>query len=320
MNKKLLPIFLLATMATGLTGCAQRNDDMEAQILQHDAEIRRMQPAQADTRNELQSIREELREMRGLVADLKRAGGAAAMVDKLNRHDAALRQIETSMAMKFDLGDPIQPAAGAPVVAQPVQTAPQAAPQATTPPVDFSYGGLNDNAGAGAAAGAATGAATGAAAASAASAAAAPSGSTWGQETPRPKQPVAQKDMKIALYEAGVNAYNSRKYTEAQRSFSDYLQNFGQSGDAKTTASAQYYLGECYFQTNQFADAALAYDTVINSYSKSDKAPAAYLKQGICFSKMKKGAAAKARMNELIKKYPNSPEAKRAKDFLKTNK
>jgi len=35
---------------------------------------------------------------------------------------------------------------------------------------------------------------------------------------------------------------------------------------------------------------------------------------------MKKGAAAKARMNELIKKYPNSPEAKRAKDFLRTNK
>lgn len=316
MNKKLLPIFLLATMATGLTGCAQRNDDMEAQILQHDAEIRRMQPAQADTRNELQSIREELRELRGLVADLKRAGGAAAMVDKLNRHDAALRQIETSMAMKFDLGDPIQPAAGAPLAAQPVQTA----PQATTPSVDFSYGGLNDNAGAGAAAGAATGAATGAAAASAASAATAPSASTWGQETPRPKQPVAQKDMKIALYEAGVNAYNSRKYTEAQRSFSDYIQNFGKSGDAKTTASANYYLGECYFQTNQFADAALAYDTVISSYPSSDKAPAAYLKQGICFSKMKKGAAAKARMNELIKKYPNSPEAKRAKDFLRTNK
>ena len=169
MKKTLLPIFLLATMATGLTGCAQRNDDMEAQILQHDAEIRRMQPAQADTRNELQSIREELRELRGLVADLKRAGGAAAMVDKLNRHDAALRQIETSMAMKFDLGDPIQPAAGAPLAAQPVQTAPQA-PQAATPAVDFSYGGLNDNAGANAAAGAAGGAA----AASAASAAAAP--------------------------------------------------------------------------------------------------------------------------------------------------
>ena len=44
------------------------------------------------------------------------------------------------------------------------------------------------------------------------------------------------------------------------------------------------------------------------------------LKQSICFSKMNQKAAAKARMNELIKKYPNSPEAARAKNFLKTNK
>ena len=32
------------------------------------------------------------------------------------------------------------------------------------------------------------------------------------------------------------------------------------------------------------------------------------------------GAASKARLEELIKKYPNSPEAARAKTFLKTNK
>ena len=71
---------------------------------------------------------------------------------------------------------------------------------------------------------------------------------------------------------------------------------------------------------NQFADAALAYDTVITKYGKSSRAPGAYLKQGICFSKIKQTAAAKARMQELIKKYPNSPEAARAKTFLKTNK
>ena len=83
---------------------------------------------------------------------------------------------------------------------------------------------------------------------------------------------------------------------------------------------AQYYLAECYFQRNQFPDAALAYDTVITKFAKSSRAPGAYLKQGICFSKMNQKAAAKARMNELIKKYPNSPEAARAKTFLKTNK
>ena len=145
----------------------------------------------------------------------------------------------------------------------------------------------------------------------------APSGDTWGQETPQPKAPKAEKDMSVALYEAGVNSFNSRQYGDAQRSFSDFIKNFGNNPKAP---NAQYYLAECYFQKNQFNDAALAYDTVITKYGNSDKAPAAYLKQGICFSKMQQDKAAKARLAELIKKYPNSPEATRAKTFLKTNK
>ena len=79
-------------------------------------------------------------------------------------------------------------------------------------------------------------------------------------------------------------------------------------------------MAECYFQRNQYADAALAYDKVIKDYPKSSSAPGAYLKQGISFSKLNQGAASKARLEELIKKYPNSPEAARAKTFLKTNK
>ena len=100
-------------------------------------------------------------------------------------------------------------------------------------------------------------------------------------------------------------------------SFADFMKNYPTHSMAP---DAQYYLAECYFQRNQFPDAALAYDTVITKFSKSNRTPGAYLKQGICFSKMNQKAAAKARMNELIKKYPNSPEAARAKNFLKTNK
>ncbi len=304
MNKTLVPVLVTALALTGLTGCSNRNDEIEAQLQQHDAQLRRMQPVQADNSNEVQALREEVRELRGQIADLKKIGGAGVLLDKINRHEAALHQVEVSMAMKFDLGDPL-PETG--TMAAPVAPAadgaavPAAATSDTVLP-DFSYGGL-----------------AGAGTAAAVTPAPAPSASTWGQETPKPRQTQAEKDIKTALYQAGVNAFNSRKYTEAQRSFSDYLQNFGDA-DARTSASAQYYIGECYFQTNQFADAALAYDTVITRYPKSDRVPSAYLKQGICFSKMKQKDGARSRMNELIKKYPNSPEAKRARDFLKTNK
>ena len=141
---------------------------------------------------------------------------------------------------------------------------------------------------------------------------------TWGQPTPQPEaKPAAKKDISLALYDAGLNAFQARKYDEAQRSFADFMKNYPTHSMAP---DAQYYLAECYFQRNQFPDAALAYDTVITKFSKSNRTPGAYLKQGICFSKMNQKAAAKARMNELIKKYPNSPEAARAKNFLKTNK
>lgn len=145
----------------------------------------------------------------------------------------------------------------------------------------------------------------------------APTGSTWGQADPKPVAQVPQKDISLALFDAGVNAYNARKYDEAQRSFTDFLKNYKGHSQA---AEAQYYLAECYFQRNQFADAALAYDKVIKQYPKSSSAPGAYLKQGICFSKINQTAAAKARMQEVINKYPNTPEAARAKSFLKTNR
>ena len=309
--KQVFLLLVLGLFVTSVSGCANRNDEMEAQIMQHDAQIRQMQPVQADAWNQVQTLREEVQDLRGQLADLRRIGGSAVLVDKLNRHDAALRQIETSMAMQFDLGDPIAPVQQGGIAGQQDAAAAQqqtpnfgqdagnatSLTQASAADNTPSYGGIGG--------GTAAAATTGAAAAS-----------TWGQATPKPQQPKAQKDMTVALYEAGVNAFNARKYTEAQRSFSDFLKNYGSDSKAP---QAQYYLAECYFQTNQFADAALAYDTVITKYPSSNKAPGAYLKQGICFSKLKQKKAARARMNELIKKYPKSPEAARAKTFLKTN-
>lgn len=288
-SKRLLPLcglicataMLGACVGQGSSNAANESMYLEQRVQEHDTLLRQMQPAQAEVWNQVQAMRQELNTLKGLVDDLKNVGGAAALAERVRAHDAALRQVETSMALNLNLGEPM--AAGA---------------------------------AAGAAAGLATGPYGDAAAAPAAAPAAA--GSTWGQPTPQPEaKPAAKKDISLALYDAGLNAFQARKYDEAQRSFADFMKNYPTHSMAP---DAQYYLAECYFQRNQFPDAALAYDTVITKFSKSNRTPGAYLKQGICFSKMNQKAAAKARMNELIKKYPNSPEAARAKNFLKTNK
>lgn len=311
----------LGTLLLG--GCAASGgQNLEQRVQQHDAQLRQLQPNQADTWNQMQAMRQELNALKGQMDDLNNAGGARALVDRVRRHDAALRQVNTSMALNLDLGEPMGAAGAVSALPQPVMPAggiadgaagqvPGAAPAVQAVPMGGaatgSYGLPPDGQ-------AAAGAAAGAAGAAAVQA---PGESTWGQADPKPVVQVPQKDISLALFDAGVNAYNARKYDEAQRSFTDFLKNYKGHSQA---AEAQYYLAECYFQRNQFADAALAYDKVIKQYPKSSSAPGAYLKQGICFSKINQTAAAKARMQEVISKYPNTPEAARAKSFLKTNR
>ncbi len=289
------PLPFLACAVLLLGACVQSGSggsgslNLEQQVQQHDMQLKQLQPAQADAWNQLQAMRQELNTLKGQLDDLQNAGGARALVERVNRHDAALRQVESSMALNLNLGDPL-PATPLPTPA----SAPQAAP----------ISGMSGMPGA------AGNAAYGQQEAQA------PAASTWGQPSPQPVVQAPQKDISLALFDAGVNAYNARKYEEAQRSFTDFLKNYKEHN---LVPEAQYYLAECYFQRNQFADAALAYDTVIKKHSTSSRAPGAYLKQGISFSKLNQGAAAKARMQELIKKFPNSPEAARAKSFLKTN-
>lgn len=310
-RQRLLPLSVLCCAGLALSGCAaggmsssssSGNLSLEQRIQQHDMMLKQLQPAQADMWNQVQTMRQELNALKGQVDDLKNVGGARALVERVNRHDAALRQVETSMALNLNLGESLP--------ALPAAAATGAASAATVPaasPANAAQDAANMNP-----------YASGANFAPGQTSAAA-SGSTWGQPSPQPQPatPAPQKDISLALYDAGLNAFNARRYDEAQRSFSDFMKNYGSHSMAP---EAQYYLAECYFQRNQFADAALAYDTVITKYSKSSKAPAAYLKQGICFSKINQGAAAKSRLNELIRKYPNSAEAARAKTFLKTNK
>ncbi len=315
-----LYILTLACAALPLSGCVGGSTSsgngslsLEQQVQQQDVQLRQLQPAQADAWNQIQTLRQEVNALKGQIDDLQNAGGAKALVGRVKAHDEALRQVERSMALNLNLGDPMTSGGSAPLT-----QAAQAAPAFSQP----SYGqpSYGQAAAGGMAAGSVGyGAAANQGAAQQPQTVINPSSSTWGQPSPQPapQVQVPQKDISLALFDAGVNAYNARKYDEAQRSFNDFLKNYK---DHSQAPEAQYYLAECYFQRNQFADAALAYDAVIKKYPKSSSAPGAYLKQGISFSKLNQSAAAKARLEELIKKYPNSPEAARAKTFLKTNK
>ena len=132
-----------------------------------------------------------------------------------------------------------------------------------------------------------------------------------------PVQPAKPANMAQALYDNGMDLFNTRQYQGALKSFSDFTKAYPKH---QLTSNAWFWQGECNYQMKNFAAAALAYENVIAGFPNSVKAPASYLKQGMAFLQLGKKAAAKQRLRELTKKFPKAPEASRAKQVIKQNK
>ncbi|WP_394278091.1 hypothetical protein, partial [Desulfovibrio piger] len=132
-GKRLLPLCGLICATAMLGACVGQSSSsaanesmyLEQRVQEHDTLLRQMQPAQAEVWNQVQAMRQELNTLKGLVDDLKNVGGAAALAERVRAHDAALRQVETSMALNLNLGEPMAAGGAAPAHA--------AAPQANAP-------------------------------------------------------------------------------------------------------------------------------------------------------------------------------------------
>ncbi|MEG6503574.1 tol-pal system protein YbgF, partial [Desulfovibrio sp. 1214_IL3152] len=91
-----LCLVTLACAALPLSACVSGGGSssgslsLEQQVQQHDVQLRQMQPSQADAWNQIQALRQELNTVKGQMDDLNNAGGARALVDRVNRHDEAL--------------------------------------------------------------------------------------------------------------------------------------------------------------------------------------------------------------------------------------
>ena len=128
--------------------------------------------------------------------------------------------------------------------------------------------------------------------------------------------PDAVSDTATVLYEQGVALFNTREYDRALRNFKDFTDVY----PTHTLASnAWFWQGETNFQLKNYAAAALAYEQVIAKFPRSSKYSSSLLKQGICFHSLGRKDAGKTRLNEVIGKFPGTPEATRAKRFLEEN-
>lgn len=127
----------------------------------------------------------------------------------------------------------------------------------------------------------------------------------------------APKDDPEALYQKAYKYTSSKDYPNATEAFHKFLAAFPAH---KYAVNAQYWLGEIYYAKGDWEMAILEFDKVIKKYPGSEKTPASVLKQGFAFDKLGSRKEARVLLQEVVDKYPESPEASIAKKRLKSMK
>jgi tol-pal system protein YbgF len=119
------------------------------------------------------------------------------------------------------------------------------------------------------------------------------------------------------LYDAAYLDLTKGKYDLAITGFSNYLKYFPETEQA---ASAQYWLGECYYAKKNHTRAAIEFHKVLENYSTGSKVPSALYKLGLSLLELKSVQQASNYLQELVDKYPDTQEAKLAEEKLKNIK
>lgn len=127
-------------------------------------------------------------------------------------------------------------------------------------------------------------------------------------QAPNPSTDVAQ-----TLYNRGLDFFNKYQYADGLICFKDFTENYPNNA---LIGNAWFWQGECSYQLKDYPGAVVAYQKVISQYPKNNKYVSSLLKQGMSLAANGNHDQAKVRWNEIVNRFPNTPEATRAKQLL----
>lgn len=116
------------------------------------------------------------------------------------------------------------------------------------------------------------------------------------------------------LYSRAKQFFDQGNMPQARRSFEELLQRYPRSDNAD---NAQFWIAETFFREKAYEKAILEYQKVIEKYPKGNKVPAALLKQGHAFLALGDKVNSRLLFEEVIRKHPNTAEARTAAEKLK---
>jgi tol-pal system protein YbgF len=123
----------------------------------------------------------------------------------------------------------------------------------------------------------------------------------------------AGKQSKAAIYAAAYQTFKNGSYTKAREAFQEFL---AANPTGEYADNAQFWIGECYFFEKKYDKAILEYEKVTKKFPSSNKVPYALLKQGVSFQNLGDKASAKLLLQQVIRDYPNTSQARIARSKL----
>jgi len=134
-----------------------------------------------------------------------------------------------------------------------------------------------------------------------------------GQGVGAAEAPGEPKNDVEAAYNACYKTFKEGQYVKAREEFVKFLK---QHPKTAYSDNAQFWVGETWYVEEKYERAIVEYEKVVKDYPSGDKVPYALLKQGMAFQKLGDKASARIVYNQIIKKYPNTNQARVAKAKL----
>jgi tol-pal system protein YbgF len=115
-------------------------------------------------------------------------------------------------------------------------------------------------------------------------------------------------------YRRAQRTYANEDYAAARGQFQEFLQ---QHPGSELGANAQFWLGKCYLNLDQYNEAIGEFEKVRTSFPSDSKVPFAMHNEAVAYSRLGQTDRAKELLQEVVEKYPRNPAADQAQTDLK---
>lgn len=134
----------------------------------------------------------------------------------------------------------------------------------------------------------------------------------WSQPSAAVTEQLQVEGSPTEVYLQAFGDYASGRYQAATRGFETFLQRFPNNSYA---SNARFWVGDCYFNQQQYALAIPEFERVLNDYPSAAKAPDALLKIATAHLQLGTTAEARRAIDTLNRQYPKSTAAQKAQEL-----